>query len=65
MAAQDNEIERFRLLLAADAKLADAGHSLKRAGLAADDAQIAKLRAGVARALQTLQDDVYEKIPAQ
>jgi hypothetical protein len=63
MAARGNEIERFRLLLKADARLTDADVSLKQAGLAADD--IAKLRSKVARSLQALQDAVYDGIAAQ
>jgi hypothetical protein len=65
MAKPENKIARFAQLLAADAKLADAGQSLVRAGLEKDGARISALRSGVARALQTLQDDVYEKIAAQ
>ncbi|HXM00357.1 MAG TPA: hypothetical protein VN932_10540 [Rhizomicrobium sp.] len=63
MTARDNEIERFRLLLTADARLTDAGVSLQQAGLAAGD--IAKLRSKVARSLQALQDAVYDGIAPQ
>jgi len=64
MAERGNQIERFALLLMADAKLTDAGLSLKRAGFSKDDAQIAKMRTDVAHALQTLQDSVYDGILA-
>ena len=57
-----NEVDRFALLLAADAKLGAADQALKRAGLAKEAARIATLRSGVARALAQLQDRVYAQI---
>jgi hypothetical protein len=57
-----NEVDRFALLLAADAKLGAADQALKRAGLAKEAARIATLRAGVARALAQLQDHAYAQL---
>jgi len=65
MAKQENKIARFARLLIADAKLAAAGESLTRAGLEKDSARISTLRSAVARAMQTLQDSVYEGIAAE
>jgi hypothetical protein len=59
------KIARFAELLAADAKLADAHASLTRAGLEKDGARISTLRLAVARAMQSLQDSVYEGIRAE
>jgi len=64
MRAQAN-IDRFALLLTADVKLAEASEVLQRAGIVKSRGKIAALRLSVARALQTLQDSVYEGIPAE
>lgn len=61
MSTRKSESERFALLLVADAKLVEAGESLRRAGLAKDCAQIAALRIAVARDMQTVQDATYEQ----
>jgi hypothetical protein len=55
--------EHFSLLLVADAKLVEAGESLRRAGLTRDCAQIASLRTNVARLLANIQDDTYAAVP--
>jgi hypothetical protein len=62
MSVRKTESERFALLLVADAKLVEAGESLRRAGLTKDCAQIGALRSAVARGLQTVQDVTYERI---
>jgi hypothetical protein len=58
----EDEVDRFALLLAADARLDAADEALKRAGLAKEAARIATLRANVARALARLQDGAYARL---
>ena len=57
-----NKIDRFALLLSADLKLVEATEGLRRAGIKKGSDEIATLRNTVARALQSLQDDVYGKL---
>jgi 3-methyladenine DNA glycosylase Tag len=64
MRAQAN-IDRFALLLTADVKLAEASEVLQRAGIAKGRGKITALRLSVARAMQTLQQSVYESIAAE
>jgi hypothetical protein len=65
MTKPENKIARFAQLLVADAKLADAGESLIRAGLRKDGERVSALRTAVARATPALQDSVYEGIAAE
>ncbi|HTQ14394.1 MAG TPA: hypothetical protein VMH86_11015 [Rhizomicrobium sp.] len=58
------EVSRFGLLLSADAKLVEAAETLRRAGLVRNVGQLAALRASVAKELNGLQEDVYERITA-
>ena len=64
MRARGN-IDRFALLLTADVKLAEASEVLQRAGIAKGHGKITALRSSVARAMQTLQQSVYESIEAE
>jgi hypothetical protein len=65
MAKPVSKIARFAQLLAADARLADAHASLMQAGFEKDSARISTLRTTVARAMQALQDKVYDGIPVE
>ncbi len=56
------DVDRFKLLLAADAKLVEAAEGLKKAGLYRDVGEVAALRAAVARALNGIQETVYDSI---
>lgn len=64
MTRSKNDVNRFALLLLADAKLVEVSEVLDRVGLAKDGAKIAALRSTIARAMQPLQDGVYECIQA-
>lgn len=59
------DVERFKLLLAADAKLVEAAEGLKKAGLYRDVSEVAALRASVARAMNGIQDSVYDSVVAE
>jgi hypothetical protein len=64
-ADSQGDVNRFALLLAADSKLVEAADVLKRAGLFRNVGQVAALRASVARALNGLQENVYDSLAAE
>jgi hypothetical protein len=64
MSRTATKTKQFALLLASDARLAEADQALQRAGLGKHGTRITALRAIVARELQSRQAAVYDEVAA-